>query len=104
MFTREKERGEVKGVVGWDMNMFSMDGFWEKGYVNISLRELYSIHITYHNKRRRVQRLAKTKPRCAKKLPEKMSEREQNRTRDMIHKLTRKSPRSIGATYASSRT
>jgi len=88
MFTREKKRCEVKGVVGWDMNMFSMDGFWKKGYVNISLRELYSIHITYHNKRRKVQRLAKTKPRYAKKLLKKISERERNRTRDMIHKLT----------------
>ncbi len=89
MFTREKEEEGFDKVIGWDMNIFTMDGYGDEvGAVKISLKELYRIHITYHNKRRKVQRLLNKNPKQAKKLLKKISKRERNKVRDLIYKLT----------------
>ena len=74
--------------IAWDLNLFSIDGFCEKGWIRIDLKRLYTLHIIYENKRRRIQKLSKTKPKTAKKLMRKYSERERNRVRDFLHKLT----------------
>jgi len=88
MFTKEKEEIETKGAIGWDMNIFSMDGFGDDGYIQISLKELFRIHIVYHNRRREIQRLLKTNPKLAIRLLRKLSIRERDKIRDLIHKLT----------------
>ena len=76
--------------VAWDMNLLSMDGFCDKGWIKVNLKPLYTLHIIYENKRRKIQSLAKKKPKTAKKLLRKYSAREVNRVRDFLHKLTTK--------------
>ena len=74
--------------IAWDLNLLSMDGFCDKGWIRVDLKPLYTLHITYENVRRRIQRLSKSKPKTAKKLMEKYSKRYGNRVRDFLHKLT----------------
>jgi len=96
MFTKERKDSEAKGVIGWDMNLLSMDGFGEEGYIKVSLRELYRVHITYHNMRRRIQKLLRMKPKYAKRLLRRLRMRERNRVRDYIYKLTTEIARRYG--------
>ena len=79
-----------KRKVAWDLNLLSMDGFCDRGWVRVDLKPLYTLHITYENLRRKIQRLTKTKPRTAERLKRKYSERYRNRVRDFLHKLTTK--------------
>lgn len=89
MFTKEIKNEKVDKVIGWDMNMFSMDGFGDKiGAVKKSIRELYRIHIIYHNKRRKIQKMLNKNPKQAKRLLKKLSKREKDRVRDFIYKFT----------------
>jgi len=74
--------------IAWDLNLLSMDGFCDKGWVRVDLKHLYTLHITYENIRRKIQGLSKTKPKTAKKLMQKYSERERNRVKDFLQKLT----------------
>lgn len=67
-----------------------MDGFCDKGWIKVDLKPLYTLHITYENKRRKIQKLSKTKPKTAKRLMQKYSNRYKNRVRDFLHKLTTK--------------
>jgi len=52
------------------------------------LKGLYHIHRVYEEKRRKIQKLSKTKPKTAKKLMQKYSKREKNRARDLMRKIT----------------
>lgn len=74
--------------IAWDLNLLSMDGFCDKGWIRVDLKPLYTLHITYENKIRKIQKLSKTKPKTAKKLMEKYSSRYKNRVKDYLHKLT----------------
>ena len=56
----------------------------------MDLKPLYTLHITYENKRRIIQSLSKTKPKTAKRLMQKYSQRYRNRAKDFLHKLTTK--------------
>jgi len=47
------------------------------------------MHTTYFNTRRRVQKLAKRKPKTARRLLKKYSGREKARARDLCHKISR---------------
>jgi putative transposase len=51
--------------------------------------ELRTIHTTYFNIRRKIQKLAKLKPKTALRLLKKYSGREGRRTRDLCHKISR---------------
>jgi putative transposase len=62
------------------------------------LRELYHIHRVYEEKRRKIQKLSKTKPKTAKKLMQKYSKREKNRAKDFMHKLTTTIARELAST------
>jgi len=50
--------------------------------------ELRTIHTTYFNIRRRVQRLAKYKPRTAQRLLRKYAGREETKAKDLCHKIS----------------
>ena len=76
--------------IAWDLNLLSMDGFCDKGWIRVDLKPLYTLHITYENLRRKIQRLSKTKPKTAKRLMQKYSQRYRNRVKDFLHKLTTK--------------
>ena len=87
---RKKLNSKSSKRIAWDMNLLSMDGFCDKGWIKVNLKPLYTLHITYENKRRKIQSLAKRKPRTAKKLSRKYNAREVNRVKDFLHKLTTK--------------
>lgn len=75
--------------IGWDSNKFSLDGFSpETGWISHSLKELHTAHISYDNKRRRINRLASRKKRVGKRLKAKYSNREKNRTLQILHEIT----------------
>jgi len=89
MFTKEIEDENINKVISWDMNMFTMDGFGDEiGVVKKSIRELYRIHITYHNKRRKVQKMLNKNPKQARRLLKKINKREKDKVRDFIYKFT----------------
>jgi len=79
-----------KKKIAWDLNLLSMDGFCDKGWIKVNLKPLYTLHITYENIRRKIQRLDKTKPKTAKRLMQKYSQRYRKRVKDFLHKLTTK--------------
>ncbi|MBS7287296.1 MAG: transposase [Candidatus Freyarchaeota archaeon] len=87
---RFKQRAEkLKGMIAWDCNEKSLDGFNpEIGWIRVDLRRLFHIHRVYELKRRRLQSKASRKPSLRRVL-EKYSNRERNRARDFIHKVTR---------------
>jgi len=70
------------------VNLTNITGFINSRIVRFDLKELYHIHRVYEEKRRRIQKLSKTKPKTAKKLMQKYSKRERNRARDLMHKIT----------------
>ena len=80
----------TKKKIAWDLNLLSMDGFCDKGWIRVDLKPLYALHITYENLRRKIQSLSKTKPKTAKRLMRKYSQRYRNRVKNFLHKLTTK--------------
>jgi putative transposase len=79
---------EVKGKIAWDCNEKSLDGFSPKtGWIRANLTMLFHIHRVYELKRKRLQHKASKKPWLRRVLA-KYSNREKNRARDYIHKLT----------------
>mgnify|MGYP000117784666 CR=1 FL=1 len=80
----------TKKRIAWDLNLLSMDGFCDKGWIRVDLKPLYTLHITYENIKRKIQRLGKTKPKTTKRLMQKYSQRYRNKVKDFLHKLTAK--------------
>jgi len=87
---RKVDNTPSKKKIAWDLNLLSMDGFCDKGWIKVDLKPLYTLHITYENIRRKIQRLSKIKPKTTKKLMRKYSQRYRNRVKDFLHKLTTK--------------
>jgi putative transposase len=66
--------------IAWDSNMYSLDGFSpETGWVKIDTRSLASVHISSFEKRRHVQKKAKSKK--VRHVLGKYSRRERNRAK-----------------------
>ena len=88
--TFKKKIGLVKprDYASFDVNLTNITGYINGRIVRFNLRELYHIHRVYEEKRRRIQKLSKTKPKTAKKLMRKYSKREKNRAKDLMHKIT----------------
>ncbi|ADB57539.1 RNA-guided endonuclease InsQ/TnpB family protein [Archaeoglobus profundus] len=87
-FKKRVELVEPKDYASFDVNLTNVTGLINYRIVRFDLRELYHIHRVYEEKRKRIQKLAKTKPKTAKKLMQKYSKRERNRVRDIMHKIT----------------
>jgi len=82
-----KKKGLCK--IGWDLNKYSLDGFSPLlGWIRVSLKKLFTIHIIYENKRRRLNRIAAKRLHAGKELKRKYSKRERNRITLIIHHLT----------------
>jgi putative transposase len=85
---RFKRKQETKGKIAWDCNEKSLDGFSPKtGWIRADLTTLFHIHRVYELKRKRLQQNASKKP-SLRKVMERYSGRERNRSKDFIHKLT----------------
>ncbi|ADI32337.1 RNA-guided endonuclease InsQ/TnpB family protein [Staphylothermus hellenicus] len=87
-FKKNVEVKNVKDCASFDANLTNVTGYINGRIVRYDLRKLYHIHRVYEEKRRRIQKLDKTKPKTSKRLMEKYSRREWNRARDIMHKLT----------------
>jgi len=87
-FSFKADEGEVKGKIAWDCNEKSLDGFSPNtGWIRVDLTKLFHIHRVYETKRKRLQQKASKKPSLRKVLA-KYSDREKNRARGFVHKLT----------------
>ena len=85
---RFKGEQETKGKIAWDCNEKSLDGFSPKtGWVRADLTTLFHIHRVYELMRKRLQKKASKKP-SLRRVMERYSKRERNRSKDFIHKLT----------------
>ena len=87
---RKLKPTNTKKKIAWDLNLLSIDGFCDKGWIRVDLKPLYTLHITYENIRRKIQRLSKNKQKTAEKLMRKYSQRHRKRVKDFLHKLTTK--------------
>nr|MDO8097997.1 zinc ribbon domain-containing protein [Candidatus Njordarchaeota archaeon] len=75
-------------VEGWDNNLLSIDGFSpSSGFIRADLKKAYTLHVTYGNKRRRVQQRLSKKKRAYFHLVEKYRGREQNRVTGELHRV-----------------
>jgi len=89
-FRKQVNEPKPERKIAWDLNLLSMDGFCDRGWIRVDLKRLYTLHTTYENLRRKIQSLRKTKPKTARRLMQKYSQRYRNRVKDYLHKLTAK--------------
>ena len=88
IFKKKVEPMKPKDYASFDVNLTNITGLINERIAKFDLKELYHIHRVYEEKRRKIQKLSKTKPKTAKKLMQKYSKRERNRARDLMHKIT----------------
>ena len=87
-FKKPTRKRRVVEYIGWDLNLYSLDGFSPKyGWIKIDLKYLYHIHRVHEIKRKKAQSKASKTP-SLKPIVSKHGKRERNRVRDFIHKLT----------------
>jgi len=87
-FRRPKEEKNHVEYIGWDSNLFSLDGFSPRyGWIKIDLSKLYHIHRVHEIKRKRAQSVASEKNALNERVS-RHGERERNRAKDYVHKLT----------------
>ncbi|MHC1636356.1 MAG: RNA-guided endonuclease InsQ/TnpB family protein, partial [Candidatus Methanospirareceae archaeon] len=97
-FKKEREEGKGGDVIGWDSNLFSLDGFSPRyGWIRVDLSHLYHIHRVHEIKRGRAQKGASKK---ASLVVSKHGRRERNRARDFVHKLTTRLAREFEGVHA----
>ena len=72
----------------FDVNLTNITAFIDGRIEWYDLRKLYHIHRVYEIKREKAQSLSRFKPKTSERLLRKYSEREKNRAKDFIHKLT----------------
>jgi len=94
-FKKEVKPIKPKDHASFDVNLTNITGFINGRIVRFDLKELYHIHRVYEEKRRKIQKLSKAKPKTAKRLMQKYSRRERNRARDIMHKITTKIAREL---------
>jgi len=82
------ELKEPKSWASFDVNLTNVTALIDDKIVRYDLRRLYHVHRSYELKRQRIQKIARKKPKTAKRLMEKYSKREKDRSRDIMQKLT----------------
>ncbi|WP_457550458.1 RNA-guided endonuclease InsQ/TnpB family protein [Archaeoglobus sp.] len=97
-FKKKVELTKPKDYASFDVNLTNITGLINGRIIRFDLREIYHIHRVYEKKRRKIQKLAKTKPKTAKKLMQKYSKREKNRVMDLMHKITTTIARELKST------
>ncbi len=85
-----KEDVPIREEIGWDSNKFSMDGYsTERGWIKIDLKPLHTLHITYDNKFRSINRVYARNKRKGKQLYQKYRKRCRNRVKNYLCRLAR---------------
>jgi putative transposase len=88
-FKKEVDLQNPSDWIAIDVNESNITAVSSNPHVLRIDHELRAIHTTYFNIRRRVQKLAKHKPKTAQRLLKKYSGREKMKTRDLCHKISR---------------
>jgi len=96
-FKKKVKQIEPEDYASFDVNLTNITGYMNGRIVRFDLRELYHIHRVYEEKRKKIQKLAKTKPKTARRLMQKYSKRERNRVKDIMHKITTTIAREIAS-------
>jgi putative transposase len=90
-FKDRKRKGKIttnNNKIAWDSNEKSLDGFNPYiGWIRVDLTKLFHIHRVYEIKRSRLQQIT-SKKSSLRKVLDKYSKREKNRTKDLLHKIT----------------
>ena len=92
---REVKPRRPKSWASFDVNLTNITALIDGKVVRYNLKQLYHVHRVYENKRRKIQKFSKHKPKTAKRLMEKYSRRERNMAKDFMHKLTTKIAREL---------
>jgi putative transposase len=88
-FKKEVDMQNPKDWIAIDINESNVTAVSSNPHILKIDHELRTIHTTYFNVRRNVQRLAKHKPMTAQRLLKKYSGREKARAKDLCHKISR---------------
>jgi putative transposase len=90
-FKDRKRKGKIttnNNKIAWDSNEKSLDGFNPYiGWIRVDLTKLFHIHRVYEIKRSRLQQIT-SKKSSLRKVLDKYSKCEKNRTKDLLHKIT----------------
>ena len=71
--------------MAWDSNKFSLDGFSpQRGWIKVELKPVHTLHITYDNKRRRLNRIYARNKRRGQALYRKYRTRERHRVQNYL--------------------
>jgi len=86
---------EAEDWASLDVNLTNITALIGNKIEKYDTRDLYHIHRVYEVKRKRIQKLSKIKPKTSETLLKKYSNREKNRAKDFVHKLTTKIARKL---------
>jgi putative transposase len=88
-FKKDVDLQNPKDWIAIDVNESNVTAVSSNPHVLRVDHDLRTVHTTYFNIRRRIQKLAKHKPKTARRLLKKYSGRERRKTRDLCHKISR---------------
>jgi putative transposase len=88
-FKREADLENPNDWIAIDVNESNVTAVSSNPHILKINHELRAVHTTYFNIRGRVQKLAKHKPKTARRLLKKYSSRERMKTRSLCHKISR---------------
>jgi putative transposase len=89
-FKKEVDLENPEDWIAIDINESNITGVSTNPHILRIDHELRTVHTTYFQIRRRIQKLVKERPKTAQKLLKKYSSRERQKTRDICHKISRK--------------
>ncbi len=76
---------DKRNMVGWDSNLLSIDGYSRsRGWVKVDIKPLHTIHVTYDNKLRNINRVYARSKKAGKKLYAKYRARCRNRVKEFL--------------------
>nr|MDO8080369.1 transposase [Candidatus Freyarchaeota archaeon] len=76
--------------IGWDSNKFSVDGFSPShGWIKIDLKPLHTLHVTYDNKMRNINKVYSKNRRKGKQLYRKYGKRCRNRVKNYLRHIAK---------------
>ncbi len=88
-FRKEVDLANPKDWIAIDINESNVTGVSSNPHILRIEHELRTIHTTYFEIRRRIQRLSKYRPITSKRLMEKYSGREKKKVHDLCHKIAK---------------
>jgi putative transposase len=88
-FKKEVDLENPEDWIAIDVNESNVTGVSTNPHILRIDHELRTVHTTYFQIRRRIQKLVKERPKTAQRLLKKYSSRERQKTRDTCHKISR---------------